>query len=397
MNISGNKNNIAIVVVGYNRKKSIKRLLNSLLNSHYLNDNVPLVICLDNCGNNDVYDFANQFNWRFGEKFIIHQTERQGLKNHILKCGNLTKFFKAIIMLEDDLYVSPFFYNYVKNSLNQYLKDDNVAGISLYRNEINGYVGLPFTPLNNGFDVFAIQSVSSWGQCWTSKMWDGFILWLENNDPIDFDSIDMIDNIKSWDKAWSKYFYAYIITTNKFYIFPYVSLSTNFGDSGENNENAINNTDYQTNLSFGKSDYNIPSFDKLVKYDVYFNFIGFGEFCKINDNELCVDFWGTNNNKTNKKYILSPFKLPFKIIKSYAMKLRPIELNVIFNIGGDSLFLYDTKMNFNQNIIKEFSYSQLKYFSKGFNIMLMFQLVSRNLVQIFKTKLKKLFIHGRSN
>ena len=79
------------------------------------------------------------------------------------------------------------------------------------------------------------------------------------------------------------------------------------------------------------------------------------------------------------------------------MKLRPIELNVIFNIGGDSLFLYDTKMNFNQNIIKEFSYSQLKYFSKGFNIMLMFQLVSRNLVQIFKTKLKKLFILGRSN
>ena len=228
-------------------------------------------------------------------------------------------------------------------------------------------------------------------------MWDGFILWLENNDPIDFDSIDMIDNIKSWDKAWSKYFYAYIITTNKFFIFPYISLSTNFGDSGENNENAINNTDYQTNLSFGKSDYNIPSFDKLVKYDVYFNFIGFGEFCKINNNDLCVDFWGTNNNKTNKKYILSPFKLPFKIINSFAMKLRPIELNVIFNIGGDSLFLYDTKMNFNQNISKEFSYSQLKYFSKGFNIMLMFQLVSRNLIQIFKTKLKKLFTLGRSN
>ena len=73
MNISGNKNNIAVVVVGYNRKKSIKRLLNSLLNSHYLNDNVPLVICLDNCGNNDVYDFANQFNWRFGEKFVNYR------------------------------------------------------------------------------------------------------------------------------------------------------------------------------------------------------------------------------------------------------------------------------------------------------------------------------------
>lgn len=397
MNITGNKDNIAVVVVGYNRKNSIKRLLDSLSNAFYFNENVSLVICLDNCGNNDVYDFANQFNWSFGEKIIIHQTERQGLKNHILKCGNLTKFFKAIIMLEDDLYVSPYFYSYVKNSLNKFENDNNVAGISLYSSEINGYVGLPFTPLNNGYDVFAMQSVSSWGQCWTPKMWDEFILWLENNEPIDFDSIDMIGAIKSWDKAWSKYFYAYIISTNKFFIYPYISLSTNFGDSGENNKNVKINTDFQSNLSFGKLIYNMPFFDEIIKYDVYTNYIGLGKYFDLNDDDLCVDFWGTNSNMNKNRYLLSPFVLPYEIMKSYSMKLRPIELNVIFNLKGHSIFLYDTKMNFKQNISKDLSYTQLKYFSKGFNVMFMYTIVSKNLIQIIKTKLKNLFAIGRSN
>ena len=61
------------------------------------------------------------------------------------------------------------------------------------------------------------------------------------------------------------------------------------------------------------------------------------------------------------------------------MKLRPIELNVIFNIGGDSLFLYDTEMNLDKNVSKNYNYKQLKYFSKGYNLIFMFQIILNNL------------------
>ena len=48
------KEKIAIIVVGYNRLSSLKRLLGSLLRADYPDKDVPLIISLDNCGNSIV-------------------------------------------------------------------------------------------------------------------------------------------------------------------------------------------------------------------------------------------------------------------------------------------------------------------------------------------------------
>lgn len=82
-------------------------------------------------------------------------------------------------------------------------------------------------------------------------MWKPFRKWLEKWD-CNFDEVDTYSIIKGWDKAWSKYFEAYLILTNKFFIYPYTSLSTNFSDVGvHTNEGQISNS-YQVELIYGR-------------------------------------------------------------------------------------------------------------------------------------------------
>ena len=59
---------IAIVTVGYNRVDSLSRLLASLNNANYSNDEVTLVISVDKSNTNIVEEFADSFLWKYGKK-----------------------------------------------------------------------------------------------------------------------------------------------------------------------------------------------------------------------------------------------------------------------------------------------------------------------------------------
>ena len=153
------QNDLAIVVVGFNRLRGLQRLLGSLEKATYNDNSVPLVIGIDASGNQDVYDFVRSYQWKYGPKYVNIESERLGLKNHIFQCGRLSEFFKGVIILEDDLFVSSDFYRYSLATLEKYGNDHNISGIALYSEGLNGYVNIPFIPLSNGSDVYAFQSV----------------------------------------------------------------------------------------------------------------------------------------------------------------------------------------------------------------------------------------------
>lgn len=84
-----------------------------------------------------------------GRKKIYTYPERLGLRKHILKCGDFLDFYDALVVLEDDLVVAPSFYMYVLMTVNKYIENNNIAGISLYTHLWNHNAGLPFTPCAN--------------------------------------------------------------------------------------------------------------------------------------------------------------------------------------------------------------------------------------------------------
>ena len=145
----------AIVVVAYNRPASLRRLLDSLAGQHGAVD-VPLVISIDAGGDQfaQVQAVAAQFDWAFGPKQVMVRERPYGLINHVFACGDLAEQFGSIILLEDDLVVSPMAYRYVADALDFYGDDPQIAGISLNALWFHGITHEPFSPYLDDGDVF---------------------------------------------------------------------------------------------------------------------------------------------------------------------------------------------------------------------------------------------------
>lgn len=338
-------NSIPIVAVGYNRAKSLARLLSSLSKADYLGDDVPLIISIDRCDTNqDVLAVANNFVWQFGEKIIRYQAANLGLRKHILQCGDLALKYGNIIVLEDDLYVSPLFYSYARQASEFYQHDDHIGGVSLYSHSINVGCGYPFLPLDDGYDNYFFQFASSWGQLWSKQQWQAFRNWYQQNDGPILRGNTIPDCVASWkDSSWLKYYIKYLIDTGKYFVYPRVGLTTNFSDVGTHAQ--ASSTDFQIPLQAGTDkDYRFSSLDNSQSiYDAFFENTTLAQQLAIGD--VCLDYYGLKGNREAKRYWLTSIIADYKIVASYALALRPYELNVLYNCPGAQIFLYDTEIS----------------------------------------------------
>ena len=343
-----------IVVVGYNRPKSLGRLLYSIENAIYKENNIKLIISLDKAINEkEVLEVANSFIWTHGEKEIRTFEERQGLRKHILACGELTNIYDAVIILEDDLIVSQNFYEYTKEALKYYQDKKCITGIALYSHEWNGYARRNFVPIADQYDTYLGQYSITWGQCWTKKWWNNFKEWYnKHEDKLEYNP-NIPPSINRWsDKSWGKYFVSYIVEENKYYVIPRISYSTNCSDVGEHVK--ISENIHQVRLMNGVvENYVFAPVEKAQKYDIFFE----NKKLKLNFKEeiqkegVVIDLAGIGRNAGKNRYILTTLELPYTIVKSYGLQLRPYEMNVINNIPGSEIFLYDTLRKIKQKKI----------------------------------------------
>lgn len=336
----------AIIVAAYNRPHSLTRLLNSLVEAIYECE-VTLVISIDKSDSEEVFEIANKFEWNNGEKVIIKQEQNLGLKKHILACGSLTKTYGSIILLEDDLYVSPFFYIYASNSLQYYASDVNIAGISLYAHSLNVHAKLPFTPVKEDSSVFFIQLPASWGQAWTHRQWDDFMEWYNSPSNDDnYESAAIPLNIARWPAtSWLKIFTKYIIENNKYFVYPYVSLTTNFADSGVHFNRKFSYV--QVVLQNIEIKYEFKKLEDANSiYDSYFEMLPSKLKLKANDlsnYDFEVDLYGYKPLlKISKPYFLTTQSCTV-YEKSYGLDFKPIEFNIFEDNIGKDIFLVKKK------------------------------------------------------
>ena len=390
----GNKDLFAIVSIGYNRLDSQSRLLENLVKADFTGyENVPLVISIDCSGDEGLYDYARNFQWPHGDKYVIIREKRMGLKNHILSCGDMTQYFKGVILLEDDLYLNKYFYHYVMQMNDAYGSCDKVACVGMYKNEMNGFCWLPSDTLTNGADVMAGQSVCTSGEAFNERMWSSFKEWYERTD-INWDKLDVPEKEKQWGKAWSKFYDAYMVLNDKYTIYPNIALSTNFGDAGEHGLSSEEGFRFQSTLLYGKRTFQTLPFEELMKYDAHGNSLNLFDFLGVDREETCIDLYGNRENRYNKRYYLSVSPKPYKVLKSFGLWMRPLELNIINNISGNDIFLYDTNIKANKPKYGGLT-RRVMYYQKGFNSKLLWYLIKGHLgfmnmiaKNILKRKLK---------
>lgn len=333
---------IAIVAVTYNRVDSLSRLLKSLENADYSDEKPPLIISIDKSKTDTVERFADQYIWPYGEKIVRKHEKNLGLRNHMMSLGEWFERFDTLVVLEDDLVVSPCFYSYVRQASDKYMGSSDICGISLYNFARNYQTRTPFTPMSSEYDGYFMNCAMSWGEVWMKPQWQEFYDWYLAHQNFTY-SPNIPELICKWDKSWLKYHTRYCIEYNKYFLFPYVSLSSNNGDVGVH-VGAGNSWGFQVPLQQGaKKQFVLPdSITDAVCYDGFFENKAIYEALNLKETECCIDLYGTQYNRPKKRYWLTLSHAKFPVVKSFALNNRPIEMSVLNGEQGDDIFLYDT-------------------------------------------------------
>lgn len=363
----------AIVAVGYNRADSLQRLLTSIGSAHYQRNDITLVISLDYCEDQqDVIQTAERFEWQYGNKIVRTHETNQGLRKHILSCGDLALVYGGVIILEDDIVVSPAFYDYTEKAMNHYAGDDHIAGIALYSHAFNGYARQRFCAVHNGYDIYYGQFGVSWGQGWTASQWQQFRSWYDQQPDSLPDRQDLPLSINSWGRnSWGKYFIHYLLEYNKYYVMPYEAVATCYADAGVNIKNAT--LDHQTRLALRAADtYRFPAFEDGIHYDIFFENQDLADAIRsqqrLQDTDrILIDLYSLRSGHWDADYILTPRRLSYTVVDSYGCLMRPIDMNVLTHVQGQEFYLYhvpDGHLELTQSKRHQ-AYARLNYEAEG--------------------------------
>jgi len=332
---------IPIVVVINGFSISYDKILDSLNNVEYF-QKVKLIISITNDKSSIIEKSVNAFEWKHGDKEIYIHNDLD-INEHILFAGNLSRFYDGIILIDEELFISPYFYHYVISSFSYYRIDPTIAGFSLQSMNFNISAHLPFIPMTDGNDVFFLQVLSESGQFWSKEQWFAFTSWYnknKNNTPTIEDGLPpSVLTIEQ--QTWKTYFYWYMIKNNRYFIYPRFSLACKLEDL--DSKAILNALFINTPLLFSNRNFIFqPLSESLSVYDAYYEILP--ERLKrlqpiLRKYDFACDFYGLKPISQIKNEYLITSKLTDRATYSYARILKPHEANIIANLSGQDIFL----------------------------------------------------------
>lgn len=232
-----------IVLFAYNRINHIQQVIKALLRNEYASDS-DLIIYSD-ASNNDntvqevqcVRQYLSTVSG-FKSVKVIERLENFGLaKNIIDGVTSVINQYGKVIVLEDDLVVSPYFLKYMNEALDFYEKEEQVISI-------HGYI----YPVKQKLpETFFIKGADCWGWATWKRGWDLFcsdgkylLKEIEKRNlkkEFDFDNsypyYRMLKHqIEGKNNSWAIRWYASAFLHNKLTLYPGRSLVNQIGMDG---------------------------------------------------------------------------------------------------------------------------------------------------------------------
>jgi len=159
-----------IVLFTFKRPEHTRRTLESLAqNSEFLDS--PLFVYCDGSRNEGEVDQVEETrrlvrDWPHPNKIIVERDKNWGLANSVIAgVSDLCKRFGRVIVVEDDLIVSPIFLNYMNTSLNRYMYEPKVM-------QISGHM-FPVDIISKD-DAVMLPVTTSWGWATWDRSWQYF-------------------------------------------------------------------------------------------------------------------------------------------------------------------------------------------------------------------------------
>jgi len=255
--------NMQIALFVYNRLEHTKNTINALKRNDV--SNVTLYVFSDGFKNSDDEKSVNQLRLYlkniegFSKVIVTESNENKGLAKSIISgVTSVLKKHETVIVLEDDLVVSPYFVDYMRNGLLKYKDDRQVMSIAGYSYPIFSET------LEDKSDTYFLKLTTSWGWGTWKDSWDFFekdvdkIVQNFSKDEIKEFNINNSENY--WKQVllnkskvidtWAIFWYAAVYKNNGLTLFPKVSMVDNTGHDGSGtNCGATNRYDVRLNDS----------------------------------------------------------------------------------------------------------------------------------------------------
>ncbi len=360
----------AVVVNAYNRPAALARLLNSLQQAVYpVAAQVPLIISIDRGGSPEVQRVAGNFGWLHGPKTVTLQEQHLGLIQHFFTCGDLTRRYEAIVYLEDDLTVSPVFYAYAAQALAFYHQDDRVAGCSLFGLWFNGYTQQPFVPLPDGSDVFFVQVPYTQGLAFTAEQWARFEAWRHSPAMTTPSTVPLHEAWSHFDREdWFPLLTCFVVTNDRYFVFPRVSHATGWGDAGTHFTGA--SRFFHVPLQRDKVVYDFKMLDEAdAAYDSFFE-LQPDRLNRLTDQlrgyDYTLDLYATKSRvNLRTEYVLTSRRCRNPLV-AFGKTAWPLEMNIVERVPGADIALCRTQDVRRDRLANlQLWRSQHEYFARG--------------------------------
>jgi len=322
----------AIVVTACNRPDALRRLLGSLARCRGIED-VTLIVSVDAHP-----DAAASIEVARGAHVIL-QPQRLGLREHFFHSGDLVAEHDAIILLEDDLYVSVDLLDYVRAALEQYAGDRDIAALSLSAFAFHEAAEAPFAPIDDGNDVYFAQS-GGWGMVFTREQWTAFRAFDAGRvlRPADF----LPDAMNRWpEPTWKRVLNLYLATERKYVVVPRHGLTANLAEPGVHVSRAV--TYLTTPLSRGRRSWRMPPLaGSHCRYDAFLQLEAesMRALSRVPlPDSLALDLYCQRDPSTYDAEWILTSRCSRAAERSFGLRLFPFEENVLDGIAGDDLVL----------------------------------------------------------
>ncbi|XP_060597005.1 uncharacterized protein LOC132750932 [Ruditapes philippinarum] len=244
---------LRIIVLVYDRAKSLQRLLNSLNEAEYASDIIKLEIWIDRSEDGSVDKITLQaainFNYLHGDCEVIVHQHHVGIVGQWLTTWkpNITSN-EIVVFLEDDVTVSKYFWKYLRMVHRKYDNRSDINGFALQGYSRTFSLEHNITTLRGPEDytVFHFPVLGSWGFSPSTKNWKQFLDWFYSEDKSSFKpyvpgniASDWYEILSSGGKAntmWTMWHIYYAWKNNEYTLhcnFPEnAGLTTNWREKG---------------------------------------------------------------------------------------------------------------------------------------------------------------------
>lgn len=227
----------------YNRPWHTEQTLRALKNSKLADQTILYVFCdgyKPNATNkekesiNEVRNLIQREQW-CKEVCIVEREQNLGLaESVILGINDVFKKYEKVIVLEDDIVVSPYFLDFMNQGLKLYANEHKVYGISGYKYPTSETINI---------NSFFLPIACSWGYATWKDRWQSVNYDAENllnkiskkglKKKMNFGGYPFYEMLESQVAgqidSWAIRFYASMFLENRFFLYPKVSLVENIG------------------------------------------------------------------------------------------------------------------------------------------------------------------------